>query len=379
METLSTPLQQPMYTTYTQLMANASSLAKAQPALLFLWLISLTFIVVSTTLFIFILTSRLYKTRVATRNKRLKKKFELLFTAYLFMEDTAYTNKVVHHFKSRYLTKPAHRKLLMEELLRFHKDMAGAIHDMLRNLYIECGLREDSYKKLESRYPHVKARGIEELRQMDIREALPRIVVYRNHPNLLVRSQVQLSMISLASENQFAFFHETEQLLPEWQLLNLFEMVQTLDKASLPDFCTWLGSGNVNVVRFSIQMVKLLNQAAAIPALEQLLLHPNPVIQADAIAVLAELQHAEVVTLLQEMYPSQVKEVQLSIIEALQQLGGPEQGIFLRNQFPLSNNYELNMALSRACYALLGTFPEDDKQRPYSLAPYALHIKDLSA
>jgi hypothetical protein len=354
------------------------SVFKAQPSIAVMWVVTALFMLITLVLIVTILISRYTTTRLENRNKHLRKRFELLFTAYLFIEDTAFTSKVVNHFNTHYFKRKATRRVLMEELLCFHKDMAGSVHDKLRELYIVCGLREDSYKKLASKNVYVKAKGIEELRQMEIREALPLITSFASHKNALIKSQVQLSVISMAENDKFIFFNEEDQTIPDWQLLNYHALIHNLDKSTLPNFCTWLNSGNSNVVRFSIRMIRLLNQADACPALLNLLQHESPLIRIEVIEALTELQYLNAIHLFQSLYNREVKEVKISIIHALEQLGDEKAGAFLLNQFPQTDDYELNMALSRACYKLSGYLLAHTSKLPYSLTPYASHIKDLS-
>lgn len=347
--------------------------------ILMIWILIGIFFVLSLIFFLMIILSRISKSLMALKKERLKKRFELLFIIYLFMDNPALKAKVVRHFQKYYLHKPFIRKVMMEEIINLHKDMAGDIKEKLKELYLLLGLSEDSYHKLADRRMHVKARGISELTQMEIKEALPQIIIYADHKSFHLRNKVQLAITKLSDNQNFNFLYKTPHLIPEWQELFLYEMILSLDKLNLPDFSEWTRSANISVVLFSLRMIKYFNQVDACYDIWPLLTHDNIDVRIEVIRIYAELQFVNDIELLKLMYPEENKKVKLEIIDALRKLGDEKTAGFLRRQFAEENNYETIMALSYACHSLLGdvTFLEDEGLNvPYDLHPYILHVTD---
>jgi hypothetical protein len=347
--------------------------------ILMLWIIISLFFTLSLIFFIVILISRAYKSFIANQEDKLRKKYELLLTSYLFQEEDMLREKVVEHFQNNYFNKSFARKVMMGEVIRLHKDLSGDIKEKLKELYILMGLKEDSVLKLKSSKIYVKARGISELTQMEIKEALPEIKKYTDHKSFYLRNKVQLATVKLSDTDNFSFLDETSYIIPEWQKLYLYEMIQSLDKESLPDFSVWSRSANISVVLFSLRMLKYFNQTEACSYMWTLLTHKSAEVRIEVIRMYADLQYFDEIEMLKYMYPTEKKEVQLEIINTLRVLGNEEVGLYLKSQFTIHNDYDINLALSYACYYLLDNNAfgnEEDLNLPYDLQPYTLHVTD---
>ena len=64
--------------------------------------------------------------------------------------------------------KPAVRQILIDVLIRYRKNFRGEVGDLLRKLYIDMNLLDDSFKKLNTFKWENKIKAIVELTQMDI-------------------------------------------------------------------------------------------------------------------------------------------------------------------------------------------------------------------
>ncbi|GAA4296451.1 hypothetical protein GCM10023183_03330 [Nibribacter koreensis] len=300
-----------------------------------------------------VLSSRFYKLGVQARTEKLKKRFELLLMHVLFFEDAKPTvdwdqDKIVQHFKKNYLKSTFKRKILIAEILDLNKNFTGQFAENLRLLFLYLNLEKDSFALLKSSQWNLKAQGICELAQMLVYEAAPYIKKLINHPNDLVRMESHIALVKLDKRRGMAFLPHLHRSFTQWQQLNLQHALSKLDREDIPDFSEYLGSSNVQVVEFSLKMIGIYNQVDALPAVEQLLKHPEERVRLTTIETIQQLDAAHAVPALMAYFPAANKVNQVAILRAIASLGGAPVEFFTEQL--LSGDHALRVVAAKALH-----------------------------
>lgn len=283
--------------------------------------------------------------------KYIKEKFELLLTGIIFIDEgemetrewRSSKQRVITHFKTKYLRSRKNRKYLREHLVLMHKNFSGSAAEVLRNLYLELKLDKEALRELNNPDWGTQVIAIRELAQLKMVEANKKLKKFIAHENQIIRLEAQVAILTLESENPFAFLDTTKSNLTDWHQVNLARVIEQMDKSTLPVFSQWFHAKNNSVVEFSIKMTLQYDQFQSVPELIALLQHPSQEIVGEAARVLGIFCAYESQPMLLKAFRTANKQVKLTIIEALGSCGTEELVPFLQQQL-LQNDIELAFA-----------------------------------
>lgn len=241
------------------------------------------------------------------------------------------------------------RQILIDTLIRYRKNFRGEVGELLRKLYIDMNLQEDSYKKMKSYKWESKIKSLVELTQMDIAIADVTLLPLTNSRNPSLRAAARNAYIQLSKNEPFKFFDvATEPILP-WDQLEMFKIITTSKDIAIPNFARWVSySSNKSVVSFCLKLIAHYDQQSAIPAVTQLLETRDHYFRANAINCLGKLSAEAVEVRLVSIYNSQPLNCQIEILKALGRIASGRQLEFLKNEFLYSFNFDIQMASARA-------------------------------
>lgn len=287
--------------------------------------------------------------------KKIKEKFELLLTGIIFIDEgemesrewKASKQRVITHFRTKYLRSRKNRKYLREHLLLMHKNFSGSAAEVLRNLYLELKLDKEALRELNAPDWGIQASAIRELAQLKILEANKKIKKFTAHENEILRLEAQVAIISMESEQPFAFLDTTKSKLTDWHQVNLARIISTLDRSTLPDFSRWFSSTNPTVVEFCIKMTLQYDQFQSVPELINLLSHTSQTVVSESARVLGAFGAYEAQPELMKAFRSATHPVKVTIINALGKCGTDELIPFLQQQL-YQNDTELAFAAGAA-------------------------------
>ena len=303
-------------------------------------------------LFLFVISSRIYKIYCAFLAKRLRKKYELLLMDVLFNEENSEidTNRISDHFKKNYLQRKFNRQILLTEIIHLHKNFSGDFAQNLEMFYTRLGFHQDSFDKLSSTLWHIKAQGISELAEMNIKTTIPTISKFIEHPNELLRMEAQLAVLRLADQDVLGFLDHLQSPLTDWQQLNLQQVLSHKDRDQIPEFSRWLTSANDSIIEFSVKMIGLYNQVTAVPQLIKLLRSGSLKIKIAAVQSLQKLDASAALPELEAIYHWETnKDLRLLIIQAMENIGFDDVNFY--EQAISTGDFDISLAAAKAMLA----------------------------
>lgn len=316
--------------------------------------IAIGFLVLAMLFFIFIIVSRIRKTRKENRVDRLRKKFELLITSVIFdpddldLEQRTQRYKLFDHYKKNYLNTREARQILIDEILNLYKDLSGSPARNLRQLYLSLQLYNDSIRKLKDPRWHIRTKGVKELSAMEARQGYSRIYRLVNHPNPILRMEAQLALIKMMDFQALTFLDDTRYPISEWQQINLLAVMATLDRQmNLPDISKWLHSPNESVIIFTLKMISYFALMDLTKQVTRMLNHPSLKVRKAVVQTLGDLDAASALSLLKKRFYNYEKDFKLAVIDVSKKIAIEKDFPFLELQL-LSDDRDISQATAYA-------------------------------
>jgi HEAT repeat protein len=274
--------------------------------------------------------------------KHLQDSFSEYITRFLFDEEKEKPLNQLKKVKRRY-----HRQILIDEILRLHSNLSGEVSNELNRLYYQLGLDRVSMKKLGNRKWDIRARGLLELQQLEIREAAPRVFSLLNAPKEALRVEAHFAYIKLSDKDVFSFLNNIRHPLTKWEQLNIYAIVKERN-IELPDFSAWFVSTQPTVVMFSVKMASLFEQMDTAPAMMKLLDHQNPLIRGEAIEGLGELFYVSASDKLKAIFESETYPNRMAILNSMALMQSENNIAFLKTLFVEQTDFNTRLFSAKA-------------------------------
>ena len=245
--------------------------------------------------------------------------------------------------------KPWVRQATIDIIIQYRKNFRGEVGELLRKLYIDMNLQEDSFKKMKTMHWDQKIKAVMELTQMDIPIADVTILPLTNSRNPSLRSAARNAYIQLSKNDPFKFFDiATEPFLP-WDQLDMFKIITTTKDIPIPNFSRWVSySTNKSIVSFCLKLISHYDQQSAIPSVMELLNTPDHYFRSDAINCLGKLSAEIAEEKLVRIYNTQPLNCQIEILKAMGRIASGKYLEFLKQEFLYSSNFDLRMNAARS-------------------------------
>lgn len=254
-----------------------------------------------------------------------------------------------HALSNKIFKKPAVRQILIDTLIRYRKNFRGEVGELLRKLYIDMNLIEDSFAKLRTFKWETKIKALVELTQMDIPISDSMLLPLTNSRNPTLRAASRNAYIQLSKNEPFKFFDiATEPILP-WDQLEMFKIITTTKDITIPNFSRWVSySNNKSIVTFCLKLIAHYDQQSAIPSVLELLRTKDHYFRAHAINCLGKLSAEIAEEKLVTIYTSQPVNCQIEILKALGRIASGKHLEFLKQEFLFSSNFDVQMHAARS-------------------------------
>lgn len=270
-----------------------------------------------------------FKKRTYFYTRRIRKHLEPLIS-HIIMEESMETMVIPAKFY-KIINNPVARQFAIDELIKCKKNFSGEVAQNVVTLYLKLGLKKFSLKKIASKKKwHVKARGIQELYQMDQRDVLKTIYHNTNSRNRYVRMEAQTGVIHLTGFPGLRFLDVASYPITEWQQLKLLEQLRLYpDKEDfskkLPN---WLKSKNDTVVVFALKLADDYQQYAVHKEVVACLLHPSVSVRSQAIKTIVRLENEETPAILVDHFDKATLNNQFFILDSLRNLATAKEAPF---------------------------------------------------
>ncbi|MGB0167385.1 MAG: HEAT repeat domain-containing protein [Luteibaculum sp.] len=337
-------------------------------------------LLISVALIFFIFISRKSSQARHTRVERLKDKYETLLTNILF-EDTysSYSkgyDRIVKSITGNGLDKLS-RETLVHVLLNAKENMMGESDKILTTFYHELNLRRYAMREMRRGKWNDKAFVMQELGKMDVKEALPTIMRYTNHPNPVLRAEAQYAAIDLGGERGLGFLEDLKYPLSQWQQIRILEELEKIKTEEIPSFYHLLQSKNDSVVVFGLRLIAHFNQIEQADELSPILEHGNKEVLKELANTLRQLEYSDIVPQIRKKFNSYSSDVKVSMLRAIAELGNKEEQTDFLFDLLHEKEYRIALAAARALYILYqGNFVSEMLQRAGNRALFLKHVLD---
>jgi hypothetical protein len=238
------------------------------------------------------------------------------------------------------------RKFLTGEILSAKKNINGTAADNLKHLYQQLQLEKYALKNLNSRYWHIKAKAIQELTVMEMKEFITQLYPYTNNQNELVRMEAQTAIVQFNGFDGLRFLDVVTYPISDWQQIKLLQQLSLVPPANISIDC-WLGSANNSVVVFALKLARNYHRFELHDNILPCLDHLNARVRLEAINFLCDIYTDDtsdefISRFLKEGFPQQ-----LAMIKAFQSIGSEKDILFLLDLLD-EDNHEIKLSAARA-------------------------------
>lgn len=321
--------------------------------------ISVTLLLLSIALILFILISRLVKSYYLKKEEKFKQIFREIIYGISVQEKNRSDEE--SDFDLSELKKNIHsvfsQQVLIDELIHVRKNVVGTSADNIYAVYLNLELHKNSLKKLKSISWVTKTRGIRELAEMDYSNAIPQIEQLLSAPQQTIREESILALIRLSKHNSFNFITDYRSEITPWMEINIHKHLLTLDARKLPNFSLWFNHPNRSVRSFSIKMTRLFRQIESVPELLAQLSEADKDIALLAADAICDMAGQEYATPIAEMLSNtwDYDQISIRLINTLASIADPDVHSKSLTPFLSHPDYELRLATVRTLEQLNGT------------------------
>jgi len=329
-----------------------------------LWASSVVF-----TLIIIGLSIYLNHIRIRLRAKeRIKavyqKKYESDLIEYLYsgngVDEISKEQQIIIDYLSNCAKSSLKRKIIISTLLKLKDEISGEIADAIQKLYCQTGLVNYASYKLKSKKWDVIAKGIKELAQFEIKDALNDVIEHIDHPKREVRKEIQMYLVKLFRFEGLEFLNILTNQLSEWDQIQLLEILQKFENQHIPDITKWLESSNNSVVSFSLKLAKIYNQYEAKDHIINLLNHSNQEIRIESINVLSHFGDIDSLIILKSDFNQRSIEEQVIIFKMMEDINEVSDIPFLLEHIN-NMNFDIKVSVTKILKKLKNSEANDSR------------------
>ena len=257
-------------------------------------------------------------------------------------------SKFYKYFKKENIKKPEHQKILLEEILEFHRRATPDEQALLEDVYVMSDLATASALKLESYEPQDRIEGINELVEMNIYEALPNIYTLTNDSspavsNVAIRSYMVLFMNTPADMMSNPDF----ELSPEEQNI-IVEQIKAMPEYQRPDFISWLKYPNNDVICLALKLIGATRETSAFKKVIPFMVNKDEHIRHTAIQTNLTLQPEQSKLILKKIYVKKDNFYRKEILNIFTQIASEEDLPFLEAALLKSKQQDLRQIAAKA-------------------------------
>ncbi|SFD76267.1 hypothetical protein SAMN05518672_103116 [Chitinophaga sp. CF118] len=317
------------------------------PAIHYLYIVIIVCLVLMILAIAFIGVYISIKNRKRKKDIKRKNVADNLIQRVLF-SDEEQNNTDKPRYKGYKLVRDANfRRILTAEILSARKNISGASAERLKQMYEELHLEKHALLNTDSRYWHIKAKGLQELAIMEMRDYVDIIIPYADHPNELVRIEAQAAIVKLQGYKGLLFLDTVTYPVSDWQQIKLLhELSNFQENQSFVNIESWLQSANYSVIIFAMRIASnnhLFNIHDNIMACMD---HEEPRVRLRAIQTLNEIYTEHTTDGLKKRFAFETHHNQIAILKVLQTIGTERDVTFMFDYLDNDNN-ELRLTLIR--------------------------------
>ena len=232
------------------------------------------FLVIASGMILFMLIFKARRNRREKINSQFEEEIvgplsELLFEKSLEEIEQLSNEEVYGFFPASQLKKKAFKEVLMDQILALNKKMKGDFKLKLKALYKRLGLDQVSIRNVNSRKWDRVVKGMVEVNEMDLEEALADIKKHANSGNFYVRSQAVATLLNLSQKSDLSFLSEQNFPLSRWQQMNYLRIIKYLQSKRELHLESLFHSKNKSIRLFGYKLVRMTGRVDLLEELEK--------------------------------------------------------------------------------------------------------------
>ncbi|SIN75673.1 hypothetical protein [Algoriphagus halophilus] len=173
-------------------------------------------------------------------------------------------------FPEKDFKKKLFKEVLIEKIISLNKKMKGDFKDKLKSLYKKFKLDVISFQNLKSKRWDVVTRGLVEINEMDLVEALPQVRELTNASNFYIRSQSIATLLNLSEKVDLSTIKKQSYPLSRWQQMNYLRIIKYLHIQKSLKIDTLFYGENQTIRLFGYKLVRMLGRVELVGQLAEL-------------------------------------------------------------------------------------------------------------
>jgi hypothetical protein len=287
------------------------------------------FLILLALLLTFIVGFAIYKRRVESKKKIWLERIALIISQAIFSTDEEDEHIGITNDVEKLLQNSTFRQDVINELIHAKKNLSGSFTTNLKKLYQILELNKDSFKKLNSKKWHIKAKGVQELEIMEQIKYVKEIFRLTNNANELVRNEAQCALVSFYGFLGLRFLNVTAYPISQWQQIQLLNKLNGVQPKNFDGIKKWLQSPNESIIVFSLKLASFYNCYDVYDNVINCLQSSSLQVRLNAMEYLKKMPQEDTPDQMISHYSFENKIYKLAIIDALKDIGNENQITFL--------------------------------------------------
>jgi hypothetical protein len=163
-------------------------------------------------------------------------------------------------FPKNLLAKDLYQHVLIDRIIGLNKKMKGEFKEKLKALYRKLELDKVSIQSLRHRKWDRVTRGLVQINEMDLIEALPEVRKLANSSNFQIRSRAVATLLNLSDRVDLTTLRDQTFPLSLWQQMNYLRIIRFVGLHKELDLAILLDSKNQSIRVFAIKLVRILGR-----------------------------------------------------------------------------------------------------------------------
>lgn len=307
------------------------------------------YLVPSLLIFVIILTVLMWSKRLILHNYNKKKQLviqntDLFLTSLIFENNNKEkVDEKIAELKGKIpLHKNWCRKIVINEMIRFKKNLKGESNSLVNVLYKKLNLHFYTARLVADLRYYQKCEGFYQFQHIDFKPAKKLVKPYLTHPDRIIRSNAYACYLSLVKGK----LEKLANIPVEISLLNIIKLMELLHikKIDLPqNIDEWLHSDNHSVIRLGIKTMVFFNYTSQEKKIIELLHSEESILRYEAILACRELYFSNAEPELISIFLHDNENNKKEILKSLKEIGGEKSVAFLEQLVLYETNKTLKM------------------------------------
>jgi hypothetical protein len=246
-------------------------------------------------LFLALIIMRIRKANFAKRLKFLKLALNNSIVSAAFAATDGELIRVILRAKpkfSKHIKNAKQARVIIDEILTMHGSLTGESKSNLSQLFQTTCVMDYTLHDLENKSWHIKASAIQDLAQIGAETYIPKIEKYAIDPNISLQQVAQIALVNSRGYNGLDFLSKLDNVLSDWQQINLLDSLRKLEKKDAPDFSQWLTHKQDTVKLFAMRLIHDFHQTYNCEKLEEFIHNKNMVLRNEAFVTIKKISPA---------------------------------------------------------------------------------------